>query len=141
VRLARVLHTSRLNVRPDGGRLVLHALDLDRDADPAAPDPDVAAEFARRLPEVLTGAPDVPVDTVRVGQRALPADGQTIAGFTDPRFYVVATHSGITLAPLLGDLVAAEVFGTESAMLSPFRPDRFATPFVTADPTRHPDGH
>jgi glycine/D-amino acid oxidase-like deaminating enzyme len=126
VRLSRVLHTSRLHVRPDGGgRLMLHALDLDQTADPAAPAPGVADEFARRLPEVLAGAEDVPVEAVRIGQRSIPGDGRTVAGFTDPRFYVVATHSGITLAPLLGELVAGEVFGTESAMLADFRPDRF----------------
>jgi glycine/D-amino acid oxidase-like deaminating enzyme len=126
VRLSRVLQTSRLHVRPDGGgRLMLHALDLDEIADPAAPDPGVAAEFVRRLPEVLAGADDVPVDTVRIGQRAIPGDGRTVAGFTDPRFYVVATHSGVTLAPLLGELVAGEVLSTESAMLADFRPDRF----------------
>jgi glycine/D-amino acid oxidase-like deaminating enzyme len=126
VRLSRVLHTSRLNVRPDGGgRLMLHALDLDELADPAAPDPGVAAEFTGRLPEVLAGADDVPVDAVRIGQRAIPGDGRTVAGFTDPRFYVVATHSGVTLAPLLGELVAGELFGTESAMLADFRPGRF----------------
>jgi glycine/D-amino acid oxidase-like deaminating enzyme len=126
VRLNRVLHTSTLNIRPDGaGRLMLHALDLDATADPAAPDPDVAAEFARRLPEVLAGTEHAPVEAARIAQRAIPADGRTVAGFTDPAFYVVATHSGITLAPLLGDLVADEVFGTESPMLATFRPDRF----------------
>jgi glycine/D-amino acid oxidase-like deaminating enzyme len=126
VRLSGVLHTSRLHVRPDGGgRLMLHALDLDGLADPAAPAPGVAAEFVRRLPEVLAGADEVPVEAVRIGQRAIPGDGRTVAGFTDPRFYVVATHSGITLAPLLGDLVAGEVFGTRSAMLTDFRPERF----------------
>jgi len=124
-RLSRVLHTSHLNVRPDGGRLMLHALDLDGVADPAAPDAGVAAEFARRLPEVLAGTEDVPIEAVRVGQRAIPADGRTVAGFTDPRFYVVATHSGVTLAPLLGDLVATEVYGTESPMLATFRPGRW----------------
>jgi glycine/D-amino acid oxidase-like deaminating enzyme len=34
---------------------------------------------------------------------------------------VVATYSGITLAPLLRRLVADEVFGEESALLTPFR--------------------
>ncbi|MFL6126810.1 NAD(P)/FAD-dependent oxidoreductase [Actinophytocola sp.] len=126
VRLTRVLHTPALNVRPDGaGRLQLHAPDLDPGADPANPGTDVAAEFARRLPEVLTGTENAPIDAVRIGQRAIPGDGHTVAGFTDPGFYVVATHSGVTLAPLLGDLVADELFGVESPMLADFRPDRF----------------
>ncbi len=130
VRLSRVLHTSRLGLRPDGGgRLLLQALDLDHTADPAVPVPPdgaVATEVSRRLATVLDGAGGVGVDSVSVGQRALPGDGRTVAGFAGPRFYVVATHSGITLAPLLADLVAGEVFGTESPLLVPFRPDRFA---------------
>jgi D-hydroxyproline dehydrogenase subunit beta len=132
VRLARVLTSPTLNVRPDGaGRLLLQALDLDRLADPAAPpEPDgpIAQEMLRRAPAVLLGTTDAVVERVRVGQRVMPADGVTVAGFADPeaRFYVVATHSGVTLAPLLADLVATEILGEEAALLAPFRPGRFA---------------
>ena len=42
-----------------------------------------------------------------------------------PWLYVVATHSGITLAPLLGNLVAEEIIATSpQALLTAFRPDR-----------------
>jgi D-hydroxyproline dehydrogenase subunit beta len=130
VRLGRVLTGDRLNVRPDGGgRLMLQALDLDDAADPETPPPDdVGAEMLARLPEVLAAADGARAERVRVGQRAMPADRRTIAGFTDSsaRVYTVVTHSGITLAPLLGDLVAGEVYGKESALLRPFRPSRFA---------------
>ncbi|WP_433178034.1 NAD(P)/FAD-dependent oxidoreductase [Actinoallomurus sp. CA-150999] len=132
VRVARVLTGDRLNVRPDGGgRLMLQAPDLDDAADPETPPPDdVGAEMLARLPEVLTGADGARVERTRVGQRAMPADRLTIAGFADPetRVYTVVTHSGITLAPLLGDLVAGEVYGKESALLRPFRPARFTEP-------------
>jgi glycine/D-amino acid oxidase-like deaminating enzyme len=130
-RLSRRLTHSRLNVRPDGGgRLLLQALDLDGAADPAAPPPadgSLAAEITGRLPDVLALTEGTRLEKIRVGQRPLPADGLTIAGFADPdhRFYAVATHSGITLAPLLGDLVTDELFGTESPLLATFRPTRF----------------
>lgn len=40
--------------------------------------------------------------------------------------YVVATHSGVTLAPILGKFVAQEVLGGEKvAMLARYRPERF----------------
>lgn len=132
-RLARVLTTAGLHVRPDGGgRLQLQALDLDAHADPDAPptpEGPVASTMLGRLPGVLAGTNGAVVEKIRVGQRAMPSDGRTVAGFVDPlaRFYVVATHSGITLAPLLGELVASELRGTESPMLAPFRPGRFAT--------------
>jgi glycine/D-amino acid oxidase-like deaminating enzyme len=130
VRLSRVLTTPKLNIRPDGaGRLLLQALDLDAAADPAvpvAPGSDIADAIVSRLPEVFPAA-SATLDMVRVGQRSMPADGLTVAGFADAgeRFYVVATHSGITLAPLLGELVAEETHGNQSSLLAPFRPDRF----------------
>lgn len=131
VRLSRVLTTPRLNVRPDGGgRLVLQGLDLDGTADPAdvpAADSDLAAQLANRLHEVLGVSGPVAVESVRVGQRAMPADGLTVAGSVGESVYVVATHSGITLGPLLGRLVSSEVLGgDESALLGGFRPERFA---------------
>lgn len=144
VRLARMLTTSRLNVRPEGGgRLMLHALDLDGQADPATPIPpdgDLAMAVTGRLADVLTSTGGVAVERVRIGQRAIPADGRTVAGFVGTRHYVVATHSGVTLAPLLADLVAGEVLGTESALLDPFRPDRFTngTPYPAPRRARRP---
>ncbi|MBA0128212.1 FAD-binding oxidoreductase [Haloechinothrix sp. YIM 98757] len=135
VRLSRVLTTPRLNVRPDGGgRLVMQGLDLDAgtEADPAAVG-DAAAPPAdtliQRLGEVLAGGEFATIEALRVGRRALPADGLTVAGFADGetrRFYVIATHSGITLAPLLARLAAGEVLDEQaSPLLASFRPDRF----------------
>jgi glycine/D-amino acid oxidase-like deaminating enzyme len=41
--------------------------------------------------------------------------------------YLVVSHSGVTLAPALGRLVAAEVADqTLDGQLAPFRPGRFA---------------
>jgi glycine/D-amino acid oxidase-like deaminating enzyme len=131
-RLSRVLTTPDLNVRPDGaGRLLLQTLDLDRLADPTAPpalNSAIANEMVGRLAGVLQSTEGAAIEKMHVGQRVLPADGLTIAGFADTttRFYVVATHSGVTLAPLLADLVAAEVYGDEAALLGDFRPTRFA---------------
>jgi glycine/D-amino acid oxidase-like deaminating enzyme len=58
----------------------------------------------------------------------MPVDRVTIAGRI-PGFdnaWLIATHSGITLGPLLGRLIADEIIaGTSHAVLAPFRPDRF----------------
>jgi glycine/D-amino acid oxidase-like deaminating enzyme len=128
-RLSRVLTTAALNLRPDGGgRLLLQSLPLDGPADPAAPVPEpVLAEIMALLPGVLRATEGAVVERAVVGQRAMPGDGLTVAGFADEerRVYTVATHSGVTLAPLLMAEVAAEVFGEESALLAPFRPGRF----------------
>jgi len=145
-RLSRVLTTSALNVRPDGGgRLLLQALDLDQHADPGQPpspgDP-LPGEVVRRLTEVLSGTEGTVAERVQVGRRAMPADGRTVAGFAEGagRFYVLATHSGITLAPLLAELATQELYGADAAMLRDFRPDRFTAgaPFEALQPARRP---
>jgi D-hydroxyproline dehydrogenase subunit beta len=130
VSLAQLITTSRLNIRPDGaGRLLLQALDLDSAADPRdvpTTDSPVAKELLDRLTGVLRNTGAAAVTQLCVGQRALPADGRTVAGPLPaaPSVYVVATHSGVTLAPLLGELVAREVLGTPQPLLAAFRPDR-----------------
>lgn len=138
-RLSRVLTTAALNLRPDGGgRMLLQSLPLDGLADPATPVPaEVLTEILTLLPGVLHGTEGASVERAVVGQRAMPGDGLTVAGFADAerRVYTVATHSGVTLAPLLMSEVAAEVFGTESELLSPFRPTRFTDGTAGPAPT------
>lgn len=132
VRISRVLTTPRINLRPDGGgRLMLHSPELDVSAGSATGEEAsqaTAHELACRLDEVLDLGQSA-IESLRIGRRVLPADGLTVCGFTgeERRVYVVATHSGITLAPLLGRLVGAEMLEeSESALLAGFRPDRFA---------------
>lgn len=120
----------RLNVRPEGGgRLLLQALDLDATADPAhvpAADSDLGKEFLSRLTGVLHDTAHARVERIMVGQRAMPADGQTVVGPVPdrPGVYVVATHSGVTLAPVLGEGVAKEIAGEPEPLFADFRPDR-----------------
>jgi len=64
---------------------------------------------------------------VPAGIRPIPNDGFSAVGWT-PGFdglYVVVTHSGVTLAPILAELAASEVHGSSEELLAPFRPDRF----------------
>lgn len=78
----------------------------------------------KRLPEVR----DLTIDRVMVGKRPVPHDGFPAVGAPDgiSGLYVASMHSGITLAPLIGKLVAQEVIeGKASEMLSEFRPRRF----------------
>ncbi|QYG11530.1 FAD-binding oxidoreductase [Microbacterium sp. PAMC22086] len=139
--LEHIVTTPSLNLRPEGGgRLMLQALDLDETADPAAAPPldsPVVDEFLRRLRTVAIGGEFARPARARVGQRVIPADGHTIAGPSpdQPWLYVVATHSGITLAPFLGEAVADEVNGIERAELASFRLDRFTREPVLANLT------
>jgi glycine/D-amino acid oxidase-like deaminating enzyme len=67
------------------------------------------------------------VEAASVGLRPLPVDGLTIAGWVPvvAGLYVIVTHSGVTLAPILAELAAREVEGALDPALAPFRPERF----------------
>jgi glycine/D-amino acid oxidase-like deaminating enzyme len=68
------------------------------------------------------------LDFVTLGHRVMPRDGHSIVGSSSryPNMYVVATHSGMTLAPILGQLAALEVLdGSRVDLLAAYRPQRF----------------
>lgn len=132
--LNRLVTSPKLNVRPNGdGRLLLQALDLDATADPArvpGTDSRLGREFLTRLAALLSDVDDVALSELVVGYRAMPRDMRSVIGALPaaPWLYLVATHSGVTLAPLLGSGVAAELYGEQQRLFDDFRPDRLLTP-------------
>jgi len=131
-RLGRVVHAPECQFRPDGGgRVMVQADDVD-DAVTASgvseSPPALAAALVRRAAELLPGVAGAGVESSRLGIRSMPADGRTVIG---PQggvagYYVVVTHSGVTLAPYLGTAAAGEILGGRpDPRLAAFRPDRF----------------
>lgn len=132
--LRRVVHAPGVHLRPDAsGGLLLGTEDLDavaaRTDSPAALTP-LVAQMLERAARVFPAARSVKIVDARVGVRPMPGDRHTIAGRI-PGFingWVIATHSGVTLGPLLGRLMSDEIVrGKPSSALAPFRPERFAT--------------
>lgn len=84
-----------------------------------------------RAAKLLPALADIKIDTctLDVGIRAYPQDGISIAGQmpASKGFYLVATHSGITLAPAIGPLMAGMIHtGQTPDRLKPFALERFA---------------
>ncbi|KRB82723.1 hypothetical protein ASE00_11865 [Sphingomonas sp. Root710] len=62
-----------------------------------------------------------------LGFRPMPTDGMPIVGPVPgvPNVSLCVTHSGVTLAPVLGEFMANEVlYGREEPLLAPYRPNR-----------------
>lgn len=129
-RIQRVVTTALGRMRPelDGG-VLFQAQDLSEDVLPSVPEP-VRREFQSRVETLLTRRErNVELAEVRVAYRSLPIDGYSIVGYLDARstVYAAVTHSGVTLGPLLGRLVAEEMLLDKvSDLLSDFRPERFS---------------
>ena len=85
---------------------------------------EIRNHAARFLPQLK----DLPVERVTLGYRVMPQDEYPILGFAQacPNLYIAATHSGVTLAPLIGELAALEILdGIQAKSLEPYRPQRF----------------
>ena len=95
------------------------------------PNAATASQHAQRLitlaSEYLTGLPEVNAEEVIIGWRPLPLDGHPVIGPSpaDPNAYVAVMHSGVSLAAIVGELVAEEILtGERAPVLTPFRADR-----------------
>jgi glycine/D-amino acid oxidase-like deaminating enzyme len=78
-----------------------------------------------RIAGMFRGGEDVRVLSARVGMRPMPVDGNPLVGPlpTVRGAYVAVMHSGVTLAPVAGRLVAEEVVhGVEAPELRGCRP-------------------
>ncbi|MBE1592385.1 NAD(P)/FAD-dependent oxidoreductase [Nonomuraea angiospora] len=124
-----VVRTRQLGIRPDGSRrALLHSHDIDRLFDHDQTTAERAAEtLLNRARRMFPDAGHITPRRITRGSRPTPADGKPAIGESAnlPGYYELSAHSGITLAPLLGRLLATEIL-TESRdpILSPFRPDR-----------------
>jgi glycine/D-amino acid oxidase-like deaminating enzyme len=93
---------------------------------------DTSAAFGQKLVEraaaYLPELAKTKLDTVTLGWRVMPQDEYPILGFADrcPNLYIAATHSGVTLAPIIGQFAALEILdGARVEMLAPYRLSRF----------------
>jgi glycine/D-amino acid oxidase-like deaminating enzyme len=136
--LRRVVRSPHVHLRPDGaGRLMLledaeSSLPQDTEPSPTLP---VAEAMVRRAAAVLPAIGRAQPEAVRIGVRPIPADGLSAVGPMPGAdgYYLVVTHSGVTLSPFLAQIVAREiVHGTPEPQLEPFRPGRLLATNVEA---------
>ena len=129
VPIHRALHAPHIEMRPDGdASMVLHSREIDALIDTG----EEPAELARLLHElardVVPGLADSRIAQARVALRPIPADGFPSVGAVPsvPGYYEAVSHSGITLGPVIGRLLAAEILdGERDELLADFRPERF----------------
>lgn len=71
---------------------------------------------------------DAELERVTLGYRPLPVDGYPVVGFSEgaPDVYLAVMHSGVTQAPIMGQLIASEVLDdVRVELLEDYRLARF----------------
>ncbi|WP_371543042.1 FAD-binding oxidoreductase [Streptomyces sp. NBC_00554] len=125
----RVMHAPHIEIRPDGdASMVLHSREIDALIDTG----EEPAQLARLLHEsarhVVPELGNSRIAQTRVAFRPIPADGFPSVGAVPsvPGYYEAVSHSGITLGPVIGRMLASEILsGRRDEMLADFRPERF----------------
>ena len=111
---------------PDGR--IITGLDYGDSGD-TKPTMELGQQYLRRLTMFLPSASSVELDYMTLCYRVLPVDGHPIIDRAPkfPNLYVAAQHSGMTCAPIVGQLVSMEVLDQVSVdMLAPYRLSRFS---------------
>lgn len=95
------------------------------------PSPALAQEHGSRILRVaqrwLPKLRDALIEDAVIGWRPLPLDGHPVLGSVPgaPDVYLAVMHSGVSLAPIVGQLVAHELVASETLdQLSRYRPTR-----------------
>ncbi|MHC5259479.1 NAD(P)/FAD-dependent oxidoreductase [Streptomyces sp. UC4497] len=133
VPVRRAMHTPHIEIRPDGdASVVLHSREVDAliDTDGGAGGPDGFGRLLHAAAQrVVPGLANARIARTRVVNRPIPTDGFPSVGAVSavPGYYEAVTHSGITLGPVIGRLLASEIVGGRGdALLAEFRAERFS---------------
>jgi glycine/D-amino acid oxidase-like deaminating enzyme len=126
-RIDRVLLADGVLIRPDGGgRLLVGSDAYDGELAGDVPEPGAGERLVALLARRVRGAEEARAAQTWTCVRAIPADLLPVVGRALDGLYVVATHSGVTLAPALAELVASELLeDCDRDELQRFRPGRF----------------
>jgi glycine/D-amino acid oxidase-like deaminating enzyme len=135
-RLRAVLNTPRVSLRPaphgglavDAGWTESH-IDVLADGTYRVP-AETIDELLAEASDVLAGGPMLSAATYGIGPKPVPGDGEPVLGRLGgvEGLYVAFTHSGATLALIVGELLAYEMINNEPhPLLAPFTPARFGS--------------
>jgi glycine/D-amino acid oxidase-like deaminating enzyme len=98
------------------------------DTGDAQPTMDLGRQYLEAAAQYLPQLRDSELEYMTLGYRVMPQDGHPIIGRSPkfPNFYVAAMHSGMTCAPIVGQLAAMEILDqVDVDLLQPFRASRF----------------
>lgn len=118
-------HEIHLRQSADGTLAIGQGSQESVDRDDSQAHADALLNRAIHYLPALAGARAIPKP---VGYRPMPIDGLPVLGFCEaaPNLYVALMHSGVTLAPLVGELTTLEIVDDARVeMLDPYRPERF----------------
>ncbi len=120
-------HHQHLHLRQlaDGSLRIVQGTQEGINRDDSQQHADALLDRAKTYLPAIADAKAIPTP---VGYRPMPLDGFPVLGFTQtvPNLYIALMHSGVTLAPLVGEIATLEIAdGAQVDWFLPYRPERF----------------
>ncbi len=129
VPIRRAMHAPHVELRPDGEDLVaIHSREIDTLIEPDEGWGELAERLRQLAVDVVPALGPSQLVGSKVAMRPIPGDGLPSVGALEglTGYYEAITHSGVTLAIIVGRLLAQEIAeGTVDELVKPFRPGRF----------------
>jgi glycine/D-amino acid oxidase-like deaminating enzyme len=127
-RLKRVMMPPGANVKQNfDGRIITGA--NFGDSGNAEPTIELGRQYLAAVARYFPQLRSAKVEYMTLGYRVMPQDGYPVIGrsLRFPNFYVAALHSGMTCAPIVGQLAAVEILDqVDVDLLTPYRAARFS---------------
>ncbi len=130
-RLHHILVTPEQEIRQDAGGRLLAPASAHHQADSAeaVPEPEAAITATLARLRALFGDPGIALDQAAIGHRPVPGDGLPVIGQARPGLSLAVMHSGVTLAAIVAEALAAEILGQGGdPLVARYRPDRLLRP-------------
>lgn len=129
-RVSTIISSPHMEIRQDADDTLLAAQDYIDEA-PQNSAQAIALRTAKAIQHELHGVISIEPELACVGLRPMPVDGIPLIGYLPniSGVYVCVMHPGVTLAAVVGRLVAEEIVdGRFATALVPCRPERFRSP-------------
>lgn len=124
-----IIVAPHLEIRQTAGGQIVAASSY-AGSEPGEDPKETANAVLKRVKGELYKTEFLEVERFTIGYRPMPKDGYPIVSRIDDTsgLYVAVTHSGITLAPAIGQMVSREILsGERDELLRPYHHNRFAT--------------
>lgn len=126
--LSRVLMPPSAEIKQNVDGRIVTGFNFDDTGD-LEPTEELGRDYLKTAAQYLPACRDSKLEFMTLGHRVMPKDNYPIVGRFEkyPNLYVAALHSGMTMAPIIGQFASLEILdGARVDMLAPYRPERFS---------------
>lgn len=126
--LSRVLMPPSAEIKQNLDGRIVTGFNFDDTGD-LEPTKELGRDYLKTAAKYVPACQESQLEFMTLGYRVMPKDNYPVVGRFEkyPNLYVAALHSGMTMAPIIGQFASLEILdGARVDMLASYRPERFS---------------